>query len=122
MLQEPLYQYDVVTVGVVNACGVPLAEAVGADVLIAKMIAHKLEVVLDLANAYGEQKGVVRNLVRVCILPEKAVDFIRNGELSLLPGLLLGDVQSPAVAITEEVCHVETQDVSNAHPQIRLGC
>ena len=43
VLQKPLDKHDVVSVVVVDACGVPLAEAVGADVLIAKVIAHQLD-------------------------------------------------------------------------------
>ena len=57
VLQKTLNKDDVVSVVVVDACGVPLAEAVCADVFIAKVIAHQLEVVLDLSCADGKQKG-----------------------------------------------------------------
>lgn len=122
MLQKPLNQHDVVTVLIVDACCVPLAKAVCADVLIAEMVADELEMVLDLSCADGKQKGVVWDLVRVCVLSQEAVDLIGNGELATLPGLLFHHIETVAVAISHDVAHPQPQNVSHAHPKIRLGC
>jgi hypothetical protein len=78
--------------------------------------------VLNLSCADGEQKVGVRDLVRVCVASQEAVYLIGYGEPPLLPGLLFYHVQAVSVAISHDVCHVKTQNVSNAHPQIGLGC
>ena len=116
VLQKPLDKHDVVSVVVVDAGGVPLAEAVGADVLIVEEVAHKLEMVLDLSRADGEQKGAVRDLVRVCVASQEAVDLIGDGEPSLLPGLFLDHVQAVSAAVLHDVGHMQAQNVSHAHP------
>ena len=79
MLQKPLDKHDVMPVVVVDSCCVPLAEAVCADVLIAKMIADKLEVVLNLSDGQGEQKGIIRDLVRGGVVSEELVHLAGDG-------------------------------------------
>ena len=122
VLQKPLDKHDVMSVVVVNARCIPLAEAVCADVLIAQMLTHQLEVVLDLAYRDGEQKGAVRNPVRVCIGSQEAVDLIWDSELAALARLLLHHVQAVSAAVLHDVGHMQAQNVSHAHPKIRLGC
>ena len=114
------------TVVVVDASGVPLAEAVRGDVLIPKVIANLLEMLLHCVCADGKQEVLIVNAVGDCVLPQKVIDFIRYSERALLPGLLFRHVQPPAFTISHDVCHAETEDVSNPHAQVGLcgqdGC
>jgi len=46
MLKQPLNQRNIVSVSLVNLRGIPLAEAVGADTLIAKVVADNGKLLL----------------------------------------------------------------------------
>ena len=87
VLQEPLYKGNIIAVVLINLRGVPFAEAVGADVLIAKVVTALLEMLLDCISADRKQKVCVWDLVRVCIASQEAVDLIGNGELAALARL-----------------------------------
>lgn len=122
MLQKTLNKDDVVTAIVVDRSRVPFAEAVCADVGIAKIIANHFEVSLNLPDSDREQEIVVRDLVCVCVVAEKGVDFVRHGETPLLPRLLFGHVQAVSAAVFQDIGHMETQNVSNPHAKVRFGC
>ena len=122
VLQKPLDKHDVMTVVVVDACSVPLAETVCADVLIVEEVANKLEMVLDLANGDREQKLVLFDSMFPSVGRKKAVDLIGDGELAALSRLFLHHVQAVSAAVLHDVGHMQAQNVSNAHSQVCLGC
>ena len=47
VLQQSLNQDYVIAVGLVDLCGIPFAEAVGADSLIAQVVADRVKLLLD---------------------------------------------------------------------------
>ncbi len=47
VLQEPLDKGNVIAICLVNLCGVPLAEAVGADAMIAQIVTDDRKLLLD---------------------------------------------------------------------------
>ena len=121
VLQKPLDKHDVMPVVVVDASGVPLAETVCADVLVAKMVTSGFQMPLHLANRDREQRRVCVDVVFPSVVGEELVDLSGDGEPSLLPRLLLGHIQSVSLAVFHNVGQFEPQNVSNTHPQIGLG-
>lgn len=121
VLKKVLNEDDVMARLVVDVSGVPLAEAVGADVLIAEIVADELEVVLYLPNRDGEQKVSVGQLVALGVVAEEIVHRFGNRECAPLPGLLLHGVQPPTVAVPDDVCHPHVQNVTHPHTEVRFS-
>lgn len=92
MLQEPLHKRDIVTVALVNLCGIPFPEAVSADALIAKIIADKRKLLLNGPLRDREDKLIRLDAAAQTEVLNVLLDDKRHGEGSALPGLLLNEV------------------------------
>lgn len=121
VLEKVLNEDDIVARLVVDVRGVPLSETVGADVLIAEIVADELEVVLNLPNRDGEQKVSVGQLVTLCVVAKEIVNRFGNSECAPLPGFLLHGVQPPTVAVPNDVCHPHAQNVAHPHTEVRFS-
>jgi len=103
MLKEPLHQCYIEPVGIVNLRCVPLAEAVGAYVGIVKIITDDCKLLLDCPfrdreNALRAPDAVAQTVVLNILLNQE-----RDGEDSVLPGFLLHDFQTVAVAVPDNI-------------------
>ena len=107
--------------GIVDVRGVPLAEAVGADVLITEVVTDGLQILLyrPLRNREESLRGF--NAVLRCVLAEVIVDALGDGERPFLPGLRFHNVEPVPTTITDEVGESETQNVTYTHSEVRFS-
>ena len=126
VLQKPLDKGDVVPVGLVNLCGVPLAEAVGADALKSQIVADNGELLLNCAFSDGENQVFSADAIPQTVILHILSDDKRDSEYAMLARLLLHDLKAEAVAIPNNVTGPEFDDVADPQPQISLqnkgGC
>lgn len=126
MLQKPLDKGNIIAVCLVNLRGVPFAEAVCADTLIAQIIAHKAELLLYGPLGNGENQLVVADIVPQAIVFYVLLYDQRDGEHAALARLLLGDLQTVSVSIPDNITRAELQYIADAQSQISFqhkgGC
>ena len=89
MLQEPLDEGDVKAVILVNLRGVPFAEAVGADALVAQTVTDDGELLLNCSCGHREDQVVAAYVVAQTIVFDVLLDDQRDSEDALLACLLL---------------------------------
>ena len=113
VLQEPLDERDVVAVVLVDLCGVPFAEAVGADALVAQIVTDNGELLLDRSCGHREDQVVAAYAVAQTVVLDVLLDDQRDSEHSALPCLLLHDFQTVAVPVKHDVAGAEAQNVAD---------
>ena len=113
VLQEPLYQGDVISAVLINFGGIPLSEAVGADALIAKVVADDVKLLLDRTFCHRKNGGGSLDAITQTVVLDILLNYKGHGEGSELAGLLLGNVQTVAVTISHDVAKAEFQDVTD---------
>ena len=118
VLQKALNKGNVVPVILVNLSGVPLAEAVCADVLIAQKLAYDGKLLLDCSGRDREDPVLFADLVALAVVADVVVDHLRNSEVPFLSGLLFRDCQPVAPAIVDDVARSELNDVADAQTKV----
>jgi len=120
MLQQSLNQDNIIAIGLVDLCGIPFSEAVGADILIAQIIADDPKLLLD--RALRDWKDDVRSsdTVAQAVVLDVLVEHQRDGENPALAGFLLHDLQPVTVAIPDDIAQSEFQNVADPKPQVAL--
>ena len=120
VLQEALYQDNVIAIGLVDLCGVPLAEAVGADTVIAQVIADDMQLLLDRALCDGEYNLLASNPMTQAVILNVLVKHQRHSEDPALSCLLLHNLQAVTITIPYNVTQTELQNIADPKPQIAL--
>ena len=77
MLQESLNEGDIIAICLVNFSSIPLAEAVGADALIAQVIADTGKLLLDCPGTDGEKKVCFFDAVAQAVVLYILLDTMR---------------------------------------------
>ena len=113
MLQKPLDQGNVIIIVFVNLCCVPLAEAVGADSLEAKVIADDGKLFLDCPFGDGEDAVIAPNAIAQTIVLNVLLDHQRDSKHAAFACLLLDDLQAVAVPILHDIRGAEAEDVAD---------
>lgn len=120
VLQEPLDEGDVVAVVLVDLCGVPFAEAVGADAFVAQIVTDDGELLLDRSGGHREDQVIAAYSVAQTIVFDVLLDDQRDSKDTLLACLLLSDRQAEASAVIHDVAGAEPYDVADPQAQIAL--
>ena len=113
VLQKPLYQSNVISAVLVNFGGIPFPEAVGADALIAQIIADDVKLFLYGSFCYWEDGDGALDAIPQTIILNVLLDHKGHGEGSELASFLLGDVQTEAVTISRDVTEPKLQNVAD---------
>ena len=113
VLQQPLHKGNIITVILVNLRCVPLAEAVSAYVGIVKIITDDCKLLLDCPfrdreNALRAPDAVAQTVVLNILLNQE-----RDGKDSALPGFLLHDFQTVAVAVPDNIAKPQLQYIAD---------
>ena len=103
VLQQPLDKGNVEPVFVVDFRGVPLAEAVGADALIAQIVAHDFQLLLDCPFRNGENQFIAPDAVAQTVVLNVLLNDKRDSKCPALAGLLLNHIQSESVTIPDDI-------------------
>ena len=103
MLQETLYEDDVIAVGFVNLCCVPLAKTVGADAIETQIIADCLELFLDSANRERKDEVISADVVSQTIILNILLNYQRDCKGSALAGFLLCEVETVTISISDDI-------------------
>ena len=120
VLQQSLNQDDVVTVGLVDLGSVPLAETVGADAVIAQVVADNVQLRLNHPLCNGKDGLCPSDAIAQAVVLDVLVENQWHCEDSALAGFLLHDLQPVTVAIPDDIAQSEFQDVADPKPQIAL--
>lgn len=120
VLKQPLHERDIVTVVLVDFGGVPFSETVCTDSIIPKIITNKLDLLLDSPFCYWEDQIGWLDAISQAIILDILLNNKWNSKDSVFPGFLLYDIQAVPVTVTNDVGEMETQDVADPEPQIRL--
>ena len=113
MLQQPLHKGDIVTVILVNLRRIPLAEAVSAYVGIVKIITDDCKLLLDCPFRNGENALRAPDAVAQTVILDILLNQERDGEDSALPGFLLHDFQTVAVAVPDNIAKPQFQYIAD---------
>ena len=113
VLQQPLNKGYVVAIGLVYLRGVPLTKAVGADTLIAQVVAHDMELLLYGPLGDREYQGVSVYAIPQAIILYVLLDNKRNREHVALAGFLLGDLQAVSVPVSDNITGPQLQYVAD---------
>ena len=120
VLEQLLDKDDITAVGLVDLRGVPLPEAVGADVLIAQIVAHQPQLFLDGTLCDGKHPFVPADSVAEAVIFHVLPNHQRNGERPCFAGFLLRDLQPEPVSVPHNVAQTQLQDITDPQPQIGL--
>ena len=120
VLQQPLHKGDIVTVILVNLRCVPLAEAVGADIGIVKIITDDCKLLLDCP--FRDRKNALRapDAVAQTVVFDVLLNHQWHGEDPALPGFLLHDLQTVAISIPDNIAKPQLQNVADPQAQVRF--
>ena len=118
MLQKPLDKGNVIPVILVNLRGVPLAEAVGADTVIAQVVTNQFQLLLDSSGGDGEDQVIFVDAMSQTVVFNILSNDYRHSENALLAGLLLNDLQVVAPSVLNNVPAAEIDDVTDPDSQI----
>lgn len=113
VLQQPLHKGYIEAIGVVDLRSVPLAEAVGADPVEAQVITDDMKLLLDCPFRDGENQVSAPDTVAQTVVLNVLLNHQRDGEHTPLPGLLLRDFQTVAVAIPDNITEAELQNIAD---------
>lgn len=120
MLQEPLNKGNVIATVLVDLCGIPFAEAVGTDTLIAQVIADNVQLLLDRALSNGKDDVRSSDTVAQAVIFNVLVKHQRDSEDPALASLLLHDLQPIPLSITDNVALPEAQHITDPQSQVPL--
>ena len=120
VLKEPLNQDNVVTVGFVDLSGIPLSEAVSADILIAQIVADDVQLLLDRALCDGEYDLRASNTMTQAVILNVLVKHQGDSEDPALSCLLLHNLQAVTITIPYNVAQTELQNIADPKPQVAL--
>ena len=120
VLQELLDQGHVVAVCLVDLGGKEFPEAVGTDTLVPEEITDKFQMLLDLPLREREKRLILPDAVVLAIDPDPLVQGERNGEFPLLAGFLLGDGETVAAAILDDIRQAQPQDIRDPETEVCL--
>ena len=120
MLQEPLYKGNIISAVLVDLCGIPFSEAVGADILIAQIVADDPKLLLN--HSLCDRKDGIHppNAIAQAVVLDVLIEYQWNSEDPALAGFLLHDLQPVTVAIPDDIAQSEFQDVADPKPQVAL--
>lgn len=114
------------TAVVVDVGCIPLAETVGADIGIAKIVAHCFKVLLHCPLCDREEQFIRLDVVQSSIFAEVLIDRFRNTECSFLASFLFPDVQAKSSTVTDDIGKMKLQDITDPHAEVCLcrknGC
>lgn len=116
MLQQPLYQRNIVSIGFINLRGVPLAEAVGADLLKAQIFTDNMQLLLDCSCGDREHQIISLDTVPQTVVFNILGNDQRNGEHSVLAGFMLHDFQMVAISVPDNIARTQFYDITDAQP------
>lgn len=120
VLQQLLHQGDIVIVILVDLGCEEFPERMGADILIAQIVRHLLQMFLDGARRDREHKIILADVVFEAVDLHKLIDHERHRERPLLLGLCLHDIQAVSGAILDDVAQAQAENVLYAEPKVRL--
>lgn len=120
VLQQLLYQDDIVVVVLVDLRGKELPEGMGAYVLVAQIVRDLLQVLLDSPLRDREHDIILTDIVLQAVDLHKLVDHKGDREGPLLLCLLLDDVQTVAGAVFDDVTQAQFKDVLYPQSQVCL--
>ena len=118
VLQQTLDQGNVEAVVLVDLRGVPFAEAVRADALIAEVITDAGKDLLHFPCRDGEYQITVSDAVAQTVILDVLLDHERDCEIASLSRLLLDDGQAEASAVVHNVTGTQTHDVADAQAEV----
>lgn len=118
VLQQALDKGDIITIILVNLRGIPLAETVGADTLIAQIITDDGKLLLHRPFRNGEDNIGVADAVAQTIVLDILLNDHRHGEDSALSGFLLHHFQTVAVSIPDDIARPQLQYIADAQAQV----
>ena len=113
VLQEPLDKGDIITIVLVNLRGIPLAEAVSADALEPQIAADDGKLLLHRSFCDREEEIVGADAVAQTVILDILLNQERDGEDSALPGFLLHDFQTVAVAVPDNIAKPQFQYIAD---------
>lgn len=120
VLQEPLNKGNVIAVVFVYLGCIPLAEAVGADALISKVVADNGKLLLYCPLCDGENQ-----VFALYPIPQAVVFYVLlydkgHSENAALAGFLFHDFKPVSVAIPHDVARSEFHNVADSDTQVAL--
>ena len=104
VLREPLDKGNVKAVVAVNLGGVPFPKAVGADSLIAQILANNRKLLLNHARGDGKHLFCRTDPIPQTIVFDVLLDHQRNGEDALFPRPLFVDASSKLSHCAAGIC------------------
>lgn len=118
VLQQTLDKGDVIAVVPVDFRGVPLAEAVRADALIAEVVTDAGKDLLHFSRGDGEDSLSRSDAVAQTVILDVLLDHERDREDALLSRLLLDNGQAEASAVVHNVRGSQTHDVTDPQAEV----
>ena len=118
VLQELLYEGNVVVAVLVDFRSVEFAEAVGADTVDTQIVTDQLQLLLDGAGGHREDKSVWWNVVVKAVAADELIQSKGDSKRSGLSGLLLRDRQAVAFSIFYDVLKTQLYDVRDTESQV----
>ena len=118
VLQQTLDKRNVEAVVLVDLRGVPFAEAVSADALIAEVITDAGKDLLHFPRRDGENQITVSDAVAQTVILDVLLNHERDREDTLLSRLLLDDGQAEASAVVHNVTGTQTHDVADPQAEV----
>ena len=118
MLQQSLDKGNVEPVIVVDFRCVPLSETVGADAIVAQIVAHDFQLLLDCPFRNGENQFITPDAVAQTVVLNVLLNHKGNCEESALACLLLYHFQSVAVCVPHDIAKAQFQNVADAQAQV----
>ena len=126
VLEQLLYQRNIVSAVLVDLRGVPLPEAVGTDAGMSQIITDLLQVPLDGPFCQRENPVIRRNRVIQAVAADKLIEGQGHCEPPGLPGLLLHNGQPVAFPVSYNVLEFQPENIRYSEPQVGLqhesGC
>ncbi len=102
----------------VYLCGIPFAEAVGADTFIAQVFADDGKLLLDRPFRNRKNQVAALDAVAQTVVLDVLLDNQRDGEDAAFACLLFHDLQTVAVPVKHNVAGAEAQNVADAQAQV----
>ena len=118
MLQKPLHQGNIETIGIIDFRCIPLAKAVGADSLEAQVIADNMQLLLHCPLCDGKHQFCAPDVVAQTVVFDVLVYDHGNSEHSALACLLLHHFQSIPVTIPHNIALPQLQNIADSQPQV----
>ena len=120
VLQKPLDEGNVAVVVLIDFRRVPLPEAVGADALIAKVVADVGEVLLHSPCRERKHPLVRAEALAQAVVVHVLVKYQRHGKHPTLAGLLFPDREPVAPAVVHNVRQAELENITDPQTEVSL--